>query len=117
MRGEPATSASRAPSSMATRLITTSFRAIAAWCGGSPQRSASNLSRTAGWRFAMLKKPIVLVSILAAVLALAVTYIGARFVDQKAIGRAQLEMQHLRAEHDSLTRHVATIETKQQVAQ
>ena len=65
----------------------------------------------------MLKKPVVIVSILAVLLALAVTYFAARFGDQKAIGRAQAQMQQLREERETLTRHVAEIEGSQRTLQ
>jgi hypothetical protein len=62
----------------------------------------------------MLKKALILVSIVAILLALGFTYVFARFRDKAAIERAQLELQQLRGQRDSLTRFVAVRDSLQQ---
>ena len=51
----------------------------------------------------MIKRTLIIVSIIAAVLALGFSYVLARFRDQQAIVRAQVAMEQLRDQHDSLT--------------
>ena len=62
----------------------------------------------------MLKKALIVVSIVAFLLALGFTYVFARFRDKAEIERAQLELQQLRGQRDSLMRFVAVRDSLQQ---
>lgn len=59
----------------------------------------------------MLKRSLITVSIVAAVLALGFTYVLARFRDRDAIVRAQATMEQLRVQRDSLQRHVEKLDS------
>lgn len=59
----------------------------------------------------MLKRALITVSIIAAVLALGFTYVLARFRDRDAIVRAQANMEQLRVQRDSLQRHVEKLDS------
>jgi len=59
----------------------------------------------------MIKRTLIVVSIIAALLALGFTYVLARFRDQKAIVKAQMDMERLRGQHDSLLQRVAILDS------
>jgi hypothetical protein len=59
----------------------------------------------------MLKRALITVSIVAAVLAFGFTYVLARFRDRDAIVRAQATMEQLRVQRDSLQRHVEKLDS------
>jgi hypothetical protein len=62
----------------------------------------------------MIKKALIVVSVVAILLAVGFTYVAARFVDKAAIERAHLQMEQLRGQRDSLTRFVASRDSMQQ---
>jgi hypothetical protein len=62
----------------------------------------------------MLKKALIAVSIVALLLALAFTYLFARFRDKAEIARAQLELHQLQGQRDSLLRFVAVRDSMQE---
>ena len=59
----------------------------------------------------MIKRTLIVVSIVAALLALGFTYVLARFRDQKAIVKAQMDMERLRGQHDSLLQRVKILDS------
>ncbi|MGH7527828.1 MAG: hypothetical protein ACREMX_14115 [Gemmatimonadales bacterium] len=61
----------------------------------------------------MLKRALIMVAIVAAILAFGFTYVLARFRDRDAIVRAQQSMEQLRGQRDSLVRHVARLDSVQ----
>jgi hypothetical protein len=63
----------------------------------------------------MLKRALILVSVVAILLALGFTYVFARLGDRDAIVKAQADMQQLRGQRDSLLQHVARLDSTQRV--
>lgn len=59
----------------------------------------------------MLKRTLIVVSVVAALLALGFTYVMARLRDQQAIVKAQMSMEQLRGQRDSLLERVARLDS------
>jgi hypothetical protein len=59
----------------------------------------------------MIKRTLIVVSIVAGLLALGFTYVLARLRDQQAIVKAQMTMEQLRSQRDSLIERVATLDS------
>jgi type II secretory pathway pseudopilin PulG len=59
----------------------------------------------------MLKRTLIVVSVVAALLALGFTYVLARLRDQKEINRAQMIMEQLQGQRDSLLERVAMLDS------
>jgi hypothetical protein len=59
----------------------------------------------------MLKRALIVVSVIAALLALGFTYVFARFRDRAEIIKAQMNMEQLRGQRDSLLKRVAVLDS------